>query len=464
MSCNTFAQCYSTVVYAYDNIIARRTDGTLWARGRNSYGNGGNGTTGFLAQFVQVGTDNNWTDAISADINNVYAIRTDGTLWVWGACYNTRYLGLGNLGDLGIIPPTQIGTATNWKAVSGSFAIKTDGTLWSWGLNFDGRLGIGNTDDTYIASTPTQMGTDSDWNTLDSGYINVAIKNNGTLWSWGSATYNLGYPNANVNDAYASPHQVGTDTDWVMATISGNSGFTACIKTNGTLWAWGKTTPFQSAYLFGNGIESYTADAPIQIGTDTNWKMISAAVRNIIGLKTNGTRWGWGENNFYQLGMGQGMNSFVTIPTQLDSATDWKYVTNDNIGETSGSNIGIKQNNSLYYWGSLHPGGIANRVYIPTLMGTECTLATTSFSTNAVMVYPNPATTSITIALEKSNNNNVTEMTITNMLGQNVFTVKNPLFEVNNQYTIDIKALQTGLYLLNINNKNKIVQTKFIKN
>ena len=68
MSYHSFAQCYSTVVFASDNIIARRTDGTLWVRGKNQYGNGGNGTTGILAQFAQVGTDNNWTDAIAPDL------------------------------------------------------------------------------------------------------------------------------------------------------------------------------------------------------------------------------------------------------------------------------------------------------------------------------------------------------------------------------------------------------------
>jgi alpha-tubulin suppressor-like RCC1 family protein len=238
MSCHSFAQCYSTVVYAYDNIIARRTDGTLWARGRNSFGNGGNGTTGFLSQFVQVGTDNNWTDAIAANSSNVYAIKTDGTLWVWGDCGDARLLGLGNLGNLGAIIPTQVGTDNNWKSVATSpangYGIKTNGTLWAWGSNYKGKLGIGSLDDDYIPNVPIQVGTDNNWKAIDANNIAVGIKTDGTLWSWGSDNVRLGYPNYNLNNSFRTPHQVGTASDWVsLSTVYG--GFTAGLKTNGTL-------------------------------------------------------------------------------------------------------------------------------------------------------------------------------------------------------------------------------------
>lgn len=47
-------------------------------------------------------------------------------------------------------PPTKVGTDTNWASVScdlvHTIAIKNDGTLWAWGSNFDGQLGIGRYD------------------------------------------------------------------------------------------------------------------------------------------------------------------------------------------------------------------------------------------------------------------------------------------------------------------------------
>ena len=65
------------------------------------------------------------------------AIKSDGTLWGWGANAN------GQLGDgttTQRTSPVQIGSAI-WVDISvsssNSMGIKTDGTLWGWGLNND---------------------------------------------------------------------------------------------------------------------------------------------------------------------------------------------------------------------------------------------------------------------------------------------------------------------------------------
>ena len=457
LSYNSFAQCYTTVLNNGSNIFAKRTDGSLWSRGANLSGNLGNGTTGYVNALTQIGTDTNWTNTISPGGDNTFAIKTNGTLWAWGQnTFGTLGLGLPNQEIVAI--PTQVGTATTWvKVIIGpgiSLAIKSDGTLWSWGTNSAGKLGTGNTDNNYQVNVPTQVGTATNWQSVYSGFAgNFAIKNDGTLWSWGSVSpVQLGYPNANVNNAYRTPHQVGTDTNW--ATVSVGSTITFGIKTDGTLWAWGRTNIDSAPYLFGNGLQPYTSIIPIQIGTDTNWATISVASETITALKTNGTRWGWGYNSQYQLGMGLGMNAFVTVPTQSDTATDWI---------TINYTTGLKQNNSLYYWFGLFPYGAGLQVNVPTLYGTDCSLATKDFAINKVVVYPNPVSTFAIIRLDEAVDNNC-EVTVVNNLGQTVYEDKKIFLNDANEFQLNMANIPTGVYTIRIKSNTKVLQTKIIKN
>jgi alpha-tubulin suppressor-like RCC1 family protein len=47
----------------YGHTIALKSDSTLWAWGRNSYGQLGDGTTEDNNTPVQIGTDSDWTSA-----------------------------------------------------------------------------------------------------------------------------------------------------------------------------------------------------------------------------------------------------------------------------------------------------------------------------------------------------------------------------------------------------------------
>src|SRR5437764_1355377 len=85
-------------------------------------------------------------------------LKSDGTVWTWGA---------GSFGKLGIntttgrsLVPVEVHGAANIDylhsvtAIMGgeshNMALKSDGTLWSWGLNFVGELGDGTTNDAAI--------------------------------------------------------------------------------------------------------------------------------------------------------------------------------------------------------------------------------------------------------------------------------------------------------------------------
>jgi len=213
---------WSVVNGTYDCVQAIKTNGTLWTWGSNTFGQLGHNNIVYRSSPVQVGSGTNWTE-IAGGNYNMFAIKTDGTIWSWGNnSAGSLGINLTNIGDINRSSPVQIGSDTTWSKVTSAVynvsAIKTNGTLWMWGQNGDGQLGR----NTIIeASSPVQVGTDTNWSRVDVGYFNVrGIKTNGTLWTWGRGTYGLG---TGDQVSKSSPTQIGSDTTWTKVS---NRGFT----------------------------------------------------------------------------------------------------------------------------------------------------------------------------------------------------------------------------------------------
>ena len=219
---------------SYASCAAIKTDGTLWTWGANNNGQLGLGNTTTYSSPKQVGALTTWASIAAtgqaATATFIGAIKTDGTLWTWGV-NNVGQLGLGNLTNYS--SPKQVGALTTWSKVfcitGNMFAIKTDGTLWAWGQNTAGVLGLGNT---TAYSSPKQVGALTTWATFPNGcspnsFIQI-IKSDGSLWAWGNnATYGqLGLGNTT---SYSSPVQVGAVTTWISAAIG--QQFTLAIRT-----------------------------------------------------------------------------------------------------------------------------------------------------------------------------------------------------------------------------------------
>jgi alpha-tubulin suppressor-like RCC1 family protein len=248
-------------------ISAINTDGILWIWGRNLYGQLGDNTNTNVSSPIQTVTfGTNWKQ-VSCGAFNIAAIKTDGTLWNWG------YNNVGQLGDNTTThrssPVQTVAGGTNWKQVSAGYyhtaAIKTDGTLWIWGSNSYGLLG----DNTIVKkSSPVQtIAFGTNWKQVSVGafYHIAATKTDGTLWSWGLGT--SGQLGDNTILSKSSPVQtVAFGTKWKQ--VSCGRLHTAAVKTDGTLWAWGDNP-------FGNLGDNTTDDrsSPVQtIMFGTNWK------------------------------------------------------------------------------------------------------------------------------------------------------------------------------------------------
>jgi alpha-tubulin suppressor-like RCC1 family protein len=292
---------------------AIRPNGTLWSWGLNGYGQSGLGNTTYYSSPKQVGALTNWLEiAPNGKSQKVIALKTDGTLWSWG---DGRFgqLGLGN--TTAYSSPKQIGSGTSWSSIGqtcfAGYAIKTDGTLWSWGYGLYGQLGLNNT--TYYSS-PKQVGSLTNWLRIAGGYYHViATKTDGTLWSWGRN--NNGQLGLGTSGSFQqSPNQVGSLNNWSKVSCDGFAS--ASIKTDGTLWMWGNNN-------FGQlGLGNTTNySSPKQVGSLTDWLSIACGNYFELATKTDGTLWSWGYNTTGQLGQGNITN--LSSPKQVGSLTSW---------------------------------------------------------------------------------------------------------------------------------------------
>jgi len=114
--------------------------------------------------------------------------------------------------------PTEVGSGWSSVAAGDGFtvAIRTDGSLWSWGSNYAGQLGQG---DNRQRSVPTQVGSAS-WHGVTAGTgFALAIRSDGTLWAWGdNSSGQLGVGDTASRNA---PAEVGHRTGWQVIAAGG---------------------------------------------------------------------------------------------------------------------------------------------------------------------------------------------------------------------------------------------------
>jgi alpha-tubulin suppressor-like RCC1 family protein len=259
-----------------NGTAAIKTDGTLWAWGSNNIiGDNTSVPKSSPVQTVAGGTNWKYVACLSS---KTAAIKTDGTLWIWGVNNG------GTLGDNTAFvdkssPVQTIAGGTNWKQVSTSdlctAAIKTDGTLWIWGSS--SLLGTGNTGN---RSSPVQtIAGGTNWQSVTCGYRHTAaIKTDGTLWTWGDA--GNGELGDNTTVSKTSPVQtVAGGTNWKQVDASGKN-YMSAIKTDGTLWGWGTNS---SGELGDN--TTVRKSSPVQtVAGGTNWKQVSGGYSHTLAI------------------------------------------------------------------------------------------------------------------------------------------------------------------------------------
>lgn len=384
----TGSETWCCVSVGGGGVLGIKSNGQLWAWGRNNSNQLGLGTTGLVTtpSPIQVGTltwrsvqagqagsvgistagnlyfwgaggpaytQDNFTARcswimVSSGGDTTMAIRSDNTLWGWGNQQGTGLLGLNNLCSYS--SPVQIGTGT-WKFISTNpntaAAISQAGGLWMWGDNCAGQLGrnCAPFDPRYFSS-PVQIGT-SVWSTVAAGSgQTLAIRQDNTLWAWGDGR--CGALGLGSTTARSSPVQVGTSLWTLVCTVSGfgsASSATIAIRQDGTLWAWGQAC----MGLLGQGSSTPDRSSPVQICSGLTFCWATVSTRAAAAITTGGTLYTWGCQSYGVLGLGYTNTGGPRLaPVTNFGGTTWKQIT---FANCSFSTHAVRPDGTLWVWG-----------------------------------------------------------------------------------------------------------------
>ncbi|MCX6021495.1 MAG: hypothetical protein NTZ05_07155, partial [Chloroflexi bacterium] len=306
----------ASVAAGNNHIVARKTDGTVWAWGSGSSGQLGNALTAQSNVPVQVvgpsgiGSFLTGIASVAAGDDHSVAVKSDGTVWSWGANNNGQLgrdaAGAGVPGQVvgpnetGFLMGVSTGAAGLASGLNHLVVLKGDGTVWAWGGGGSGQMGNGFT--ANYTAPHTVAGLTGVTGLAAGDSHSVAVKSDGTVWAWGqNSSGQLG--DNTTNDSLRPVQVVGPGgsqflTGIVAVSAGGNfssGSHSVALKSDGTVWTWGAS----SFGELGNNTTT-SSSTPVQVlgpggsGFLTGIVAVTMSSVHSIAVKSDGTAWAWG--------------------------------------------------------------------------------------------------------------------------------------------------------------------------
>jgi alpha-tubulin suppressor-like RCC1 family protein len=317
------------------------------ASGQNIFGQLGTSTPPHISPL-----DNSITEVAAGDYTS-FAVKNDGSLWVWGSNqYGAR--GDGTSGDALTVPvqvplplhvstPSRRGKHAIAVGTGVYAAIDTDGQVWTWGVNWNGRLGDGTTNSRY---TPARVKKSASPEDYLSGIVSIAagggtiaaLDADGAVWTWGAGANGALGNGFTTDSSFAVQVLQGGDNNTTTPLVGisevacGSSGFCLALARYGTVFGWGNNA-FSQLGIPGGGAFSIATPVPLGSFIDA----IAAGSAHGIAHSSDGNVYGWGYNGRGQLGNGS-TGVAQAPPVAMSTGPDGM----NNIGELlAGGNVSI---------------------------------------------------------------------------------------------------------------------------
>ena len=268
-------------------------------------------------------------------------LKVDGSAWGWG---------YGSFGQLGhndqnsySSPVIVVGGHSFTNILAGynlSLGLKADGTTWSWGYNADGELG--HNDTTNMSSPKLIVGNHSFINISGGVYHFIGLKVGGTAWAWGNNPFGELGIYTDTNNRSSPVAVVGNHS--FINTVGGAYHLLG-LKINGSVWAWGRNDAGQ----LGFAIDTTNRSSPVQVAGGHSFISIADGSNHSLGLKIDGSAWGWGYNFDGELGHND--TNYRSSPILVVGSHSF-------INITCGQNnsLGLKADGNVWAWGSNSSG------------------------------------------------------------------------------------------------------------
>ena len=337
-------------------FVGLKADGTVWSWGLNNYGQLGNNVD--LAAYsspTSVVGDHSFTK-ITCGYEYTLALKADNSVWAWGRNVYGQ-LGMSNRDNYS--SPVSVVTDISFKDIAASrftaHGLDTSGYCWSWGYNQFGELGISAVGS---KSSPVSVVGDHVFSSIFSDFgapMTAAIRSSdGSLWTWGGRNQTFRHLGDGTAVNRSSPVSVLGSNSYTTVNV-GNTGttgaYTIAVRHDGTLWAFGNN----SFGAYGNNTIT-NQSSPISVPIAANeFSTLSAGFYTSAGIKaSDGSVWTWGYNKYGQLG--NNLSSFGWSKSSPVSVLG-NHVFTKVVGGSNFS-IGLKADGSLWTTGQNSSGNL----------------------------------------------------------------------------------------------------------